>query len=89
MIINVASCVMEIIADRENLRTEWIVHKSRFQKGIVGKSIWTGYENGQFVPYNEEFKAKVAERMAKRQDALMSKAAGITLNKKVEEKKDK
>lgn len=88
-IMNVATCVFEIIADRENFRTEWIAHKSRFQKGIVGHSYYVGYENGQFVPYGDEFKKKVAVIQERRQQELMNKIAGENLNKKVKEEEKK
>lgn len=86
-IMNVATATFEIVADRENLRTEWICHKSRFQKGVVGHSFHTGYENGRFVPYNEEFKKKVSIIQEKRQQEMMNKIGGLSMNQKVEEKK--
>lgn len=83
LISNVSTCVVEIVADRDNLRTEWTVHKSRFQKGVVNKVIWTGYEKGVYVPYNDEFKEKVQKLQEKRGLELMNKISGIEVNTKI------
>jgi len=45
---NVATTVVEIKVDRDNLRTEWIIRKNRF-KGAVGTSVFTGYEKGKYM----------------------------------------
>jgi len=56
-IMNHCTTAIEILADRENLRTEWIFRKNRF-KGAVGVSVFTGYERGRYVPYSSEFRSK-------------------------------
>lgn len=61
MITNVATCAIEIIADRENQRTLWRIRKSRFSAG-VGKEVTTGYQNGRYVPYTKEFRQKALRR---------------------------
>lgn len=58
-IMDVSTCVVEMIADRENYRTQWSIHKSRFN-GSVGKGFWTGFSRGKFVPYDHTFIAEVA-----------------------------
>lgn len=82
-ILNVSTCCIEMIADRENRCTEWIVHKSRFNE-FVGASFTTGYDKGRFVNHTEEFKAQVRAfketKSAKEQD--------IKLGIKVEESQD-
>lgn len=80
VIVDVSTLIVELIADRENLRTEWVVHKSRFTEGVIGKSFYTGYEKGQYVPYDDEFKAKVAAIQQKRQAELMDRMAGTVMN---------
>lgn len=84
-ILNVCTACVEMIADRENLRTEWFIHKSRFNES-VGTSILTGYDKGRFVPYNPEFQNKVTlmkeRKMANDQDKLI----GIQADKKKDDK---
>src|ERR1035437_2184144 len=60
-----STLILEMMADKENLRTEWWVHKSRFTES-VGKSFYTGYDHGQFIPYGNDFKAKVARLQEER-----------------------
>ncbi len=66
-----ATVIMEMIADRQNLETEWYFHKGRFSQA-TGTSINTGYDNGKFVYLSDEFKENI-KRMreiesAKKQD---------------------
>lgn len=65
-ILNVATCAIEVKADRENLRTSWTVHKSRFNDA-VGKTFYTGYKKGMYVPYDKEFQMQMEEFKQKRQ----------------------
>jgi len=53
-----STLIMEMVAERELLRTKWIVHKSRFTES-VGKIFHTGYERGKFVKYTTDFETKV------------------------------
>ena len=53
-IINKATFVMEMIPDKTNLRTEWFVHKTRFGE-FIGTSLFTGFDRGRFVEYNQAF----------------------------------
>lgn len=67
-----STMVMEMVADRENLRTKWIVWKSRFTEAI-GKHFYTGYNKGEFVLYGEEHIRYAQEVKAKQeQKKLMS-----------------
>lgn len=54
---NVATTVIEIKVDRENLRTEWVIRKNRF-KGAVGESVFTGYDKGKYIEYTPDFANK-------------------------------
>ncbi len=56
-VMNHATTAIEVKADRENLRTEWIFRKNRF-KGAVGISVFTGYERGRYIDYDQEFMTK-------------------------------
>lgn len=69
-IMDVATCVIEMIADRENYRTQWTIHKSRFN-GSVGKGIWTGFARGMYVAYDHTFITEVARLKEQR---MMAKA---------------
>lgn len=51
--------IVEMKAERQNLRTSWTIHKSRFTKS-VGETFFTGYDKGKFVPYTDEFAREVA-----------------------------
>lgn len=82
-ILNVCTCCIEMVADRVNRCTEWIVHKSRFNES-VGESLQTGYDKGRFVVYDEKFKNKVADDRALMEAREQDKKMGI----KVEESKD-
>lgn len=50
--------VVEMSANFEDRATAWKVWKSRFTESI-GKTYHTGWENGKYVPYSEEFILKV------------------------------
>lgn len=71
VILNVCTVALEMIADKSNFRTEWVIHKSRFNE-FIGTSLYTGYEKGKFVPYNEAFSKAQAEMKERRmQQAAM------------------
>jgi replicative DNA helicase len=62
-----ATFAIEMIIDSKNLRTRWIVHKSRYA-GSLGKDFWTGYDNGKFIEYTTAFAEKV-QKMAYEKEA--------------------
>lgn len=74
-ILNVATCAIEMVANREELCTEWVIHKSRFNE-MVGETITTGYKDGRYVEYDEKFIAKVAEMRAAIANRELNKAIG-------------
>jgi hypothetical protein len=80
---------VEMVVDRKNLRTQWIVHKSRYTEGM-GKKFWTGYEKGKFIEYNTAFAEKVQrmqyEREANKANQIINQNNGIkdVFNKKEE-----
>lgn len=80
IIMDPATFVVEMVADRKNLRTQWIVHKSRYTES-VGMDIFTGYDHGRFVVYSSEFAEKVQmqaiERATKRMNEQIDKSNGI------------
>jgi len=86
-ILNVATCCMELIANKEDRVTEWVVHKSRFN-GAVGETIRTGYDKGQYVEWNDEFRAKVAEWKAKAETDALNKQVGMPAPKAIENGED-
>lgn len=58
---NKATSIIEIKADKENFRTEWIIKKSRWSSAN-GKTIYTGYDMGKYVKYTEDFQRKVRQK---------------------------
>lgn len=76
VILNVATVCIEMVADRENLCTEWFIHKSRFNES-VGTKFHTGYDKGQFVLYSDEFKIKVAAMKERAKANALDKRIGI------------
>lgn len=72
-ILNVSTCCVEMIANREDFCTEWLIHKSRFNE-CVGESIVTGYDKGRYVVYDDEFKNKIAELKAKKEAKAFDKS---------------
>lgn len=65
LICDKATFICELTPERELLRSKWTVWKSRFTDS-VGKSHYTGYDRGKFVEYDDTFKAKIAEIIAKK-----------------------
>lgn len=57
-IYNVATCCLEVKADVENSRTEFICHKSRFTKGI-GQKIFAGFDKGKYIQHDAIFANKL------------------------------
>lgn len=76
LIMTVATCALEMIVDKKHRVTKWKVIKSRFNESI-GEEIATGYDKGQFVPYTNEFIAKVEEDLARRANAKLDQNIGI------------
>jgi hypothetical protein len=60
-ILNTATCVMEIEAQRDMLRTAFTIKKTRFPDAL-NKTIHMGFEKGRYVPYTDEFKKEVNNR---------------------------
>lgn len=81
IIMDVATCAVEMIAHRENYSTQWIIHKSRFNESI-GKGFFTGFKKGMYVPYSNEFVAEVARIKEMR---MMDKINGGKLRDKMAE----
>ena len=76
-VMNHATTAVEIKTDRENLRTEWIFRKNRF-KGAVGVSVFTGYNKGKYVDYDQDFMTKVR---LKNEQKKQAKLMGGVFNK--------
>lgn len=71
-----ATFAAEMVIDRKNLRTKWVVHKSRYTESM-GKDFWTGYDKGRFVEYTNAFAEKV-QKMALDREAYQ-------LNQKIDQ----
>lgn len=79
-----ATMILEMIAHRKDLMTEWMIHKGRYAKS-AGESMQSGYKNGMFVPYDAAFIAEVSRFKEKRANDQFDKEIGIKATKKVEE----
>jgi len=82
VVLNVATCALEIEANRELLCTEWTIRKSRFA-GAVGETIRTGYKRGKYVPYDAAFKVEVQhqnerKKMEEQRKRVSSKISELT-----------
>lgn len=71
-----ATMIIEMIANREELTTEWLIHKGRYAES-TGTSVFTGYKNGLFVKRDEKFVADVRAMREKKAAAEFDKIAGI------------
>lgn len=71
-----ATCIIEMVADRENLRTEWIIHKSRFTEA-VGASFYTGYRRGKYVEYDNIFMQEAATIQEERARNRLTRGVGL------------
>jgi len=67
IILNKATCAINVKADRENLKTGFTVEKSRFPEAM-GQTIWTGYNKGKYVPYDQTFKNHVQDVKDRREE---------------------
>jgi len=66
-ILNPCTVGIELIPDRELSRSRFVLRKSRYRGEKVGRFHDMGFENGKFVPYSDEFKAKVAKKKEDRE----------------------
>jgi hypothetical protein len=80
-ITTVATVMVEIVTERKQLRTKWCFHKNRFNEG-VGSELMTGFDKGRYVLYDDEFKLKVADRIAKSDGEMLDKIKEITKDRK-------
>lgn len=64
-IINVATCVLEIVPNRDTLTTEWNVVKNRFAGETVGTKIDTGYHKGRFISQKDTDWTEYQEKLTK------------------------
>lgn len=85
VILNVATCCVEMVARREDLCTEWHIHKSRFNES-VGEKITTGYKNGRYVLYDEEFINGVQRMKANKERDILNKGSKMPSEKAEAEK---
>jgi replicative DNA helicase len=83
-ILNVATCCLEIVANRERLSTDWWIHKSRFNEA-VGEKIETGYDRGRYVEYDDAFRDAVSKMRAAREKEQFDKAVQMPTIKAEEE----
>ena len=85
-ILNRATFSMEMVADKRNLKTEWLIEKSRFSSS-QGMKITTGFDRGRFVEYTEKFVEEVNKMKDSRAQREMDKNIGL-LDVNKDNKKD-
>jgi DnaB-like helicase C terminal domain len=74
-ILNAATCCVEIIPNREELTTDWVIHKNRFNGQSVGQKIKSGYMRGRFVECgNPAYQEMVAKMKAQRDELALQEA---------------
>lgn len=78
-----ATYVLEMIKHPMEWMTEWVIHKGRFAK--LGESIKTGFKNGMFVKYTDEFKEEVRRNREKREEDKFNKDIGIKVGEPAKE----
>lgn len=75
-ILNVSTCAVEMVVNKEELKTEWLIHKSRFNQ-MVGEKVNTGYYNGRYVsPENPAYVEMIQKMKAARATADADSAIG-------------
>lgn len=87
LICDKATFICELIPERKLLRSKWVVWKSRFT-GAVGKSIYTGYDHGKFVPYDANFQKSVAKIVERNLEKDKEEELGIGIENNEETKKE-
>ena len=60
-----ATLVIEVVAKRESLVTDWIFHKVRYANSTIGK-VTTGFKYGRIVPKDASFDSWVVPYLAKK-----------------------
>ena len=82
IIVNKATCAINVKADREGLRTAWTIEKSRFPEAM-GETIYTGYDKGKYVPYDHLFQKHVQDMKDKREQK--ERMSAVTLRNSEDE----
>ncbi len=57
VILNKATCAIEVIAEPENMRTSFSIKKARYA-GTLGETVYSGFDKGKYIPYTKEFAMK-------------------------------
>ena len=88
LICDKSTFICELIPERALLRSKWIVWKSRFTEA-VGDAIYTGYERGKFVLYDDNFKKNVSAMVDRNLEKDKEQELGVSLadEEKTEEHK--
>jgi hypothetical protein len=61
-ILNPCTMGLELVPIREQLKSRFIIRKSRYRGELVGHSRDMGFKNGRFIPYSDDFKKEVMAR---------------------------
>jgi replicative DNA helicase len=84
-ILNPCTMGIELVPIREQLKSRFIIRKSRYRGELVGHSRDMGFKNGRFVPYTDDFQKEVAARNEKKE---WQETVGKHLDDKKEEKQE-
>jgi len=76
-ILNVATCAIKIEAERDLARTSFEFKKCRFNDS-VGKTVYTGFSKGKYIPYTDEFKNNTELNKERKTQAELLKRIKVT-----------
>lgn len=89
MITTKCTFICEIVPDYELLKSDWVVHKSRFTSSM-GQRIETGFDRGMYVPYSTEFKRNISKIVGEKLERKKAQELGMAVEKEDKnEKKDR
>jgi len=88
LIVNKATCILEMVKNKETYTTDFIVQKNRFNGDSVNEIIKAGFDKGRYVENSDEFKAKVQVWKDRKAEAELNKELGADLKQRMEQERE-